>query len=711
MPKNKKEILEKARQAKKDKMKNKVNKSNGDLNDEYENTIKPLEKLSKKLFDDENKLFEIEDELSKIGNFQILPSKGRSKKQNYFRVLLYADKYSNHKSYSRNKINKVSEEVSKSLKSLKLKGKISMGVDFDGKFRNGEFTKIGRTPRFFEPNILSPTEEDEEVIKEYKNKNKFRGAVFFIHAENSKYKKGGKGYNNDCLFYCIRKAIPEFNPWKHPEDLKTFLQIGRNDMISIDLMEKIEKKIGKVGINVSGDFSYTSKLGLLKNIHLNLINNHYTINHKINSKSKFVSFEPRKILMIKKSDKIGYDGTNYIQMTDEYYSDLYSFKTPYIITTYQGIVKRDENKKILRDEEGKSIKYTLEEEYERYIKVADDLKLKSNGEIDIYKTGTILSTAERLLDETTKHLNPETILLDEAEQIQASTHGATIFYENYEGEAYKGDIKSMFPYIMSNQYTLIPFQRGIFKLMTTEEFNDCINKKIIPYGLYKVKIYKSNVYKIDRWFRFDIDNNYTSIDIKHALDLGLKMEILTIDEDDENLDWNVILYPRKTCLKSDEVFSNYINKLFPLKEQGVEGSKLLLSIMSGAIGEINKIKIKVYEDEEGEDVDFDEMGLIPIKITSNMDHSISTYTCVDKDKYYKSSFARYKPFLWSQARYMMTKLFYPKYNDVILKCYTDGIISSKPLEYSNGLGQLKYEGFCSSCKIINNANVEGKFQV
>ena len=79
----------------------------------------------------------------------------------------------------------------------------------------------------------------------------------------------------------------------------------------------------------------------------------------------------------------------------------------------------------------------------------------------------------------------------------------------------------MFPYILSSVYSLIPFQRGIFKKMTESEFKECLSKNIIPYGLYRVEIIKSNNYQIDRWFRFDDENYYTSIDIKHALELGL----------------------------------------------------------------------------------------------------------------------------------------------------------------------------------------------
>ena len=47
-------------------------------------------------------------------------------------------------------------------------------------------------------------------------------------------------------------------------------------------------------------------------------------------------------------------------------------------------------------------KISIQEEYKEYIKMADELNLKSNGQINLYKTGTILKTAQNLLDETTK---------------------------------------------------------------------------------------------------------------------------------------------------------------------------------------------------------------------------------------------------------------------------------------------------------------------
>ena len=176
-------------------------------------------------------------------------------------------------------------------------------------------------------------------------------------------------------------------------------------MVHIEHIEKLEKQIKTVGINVSGDFNYTSKLSLLTNIDLTLLNNHYQINHKINSKVSLISYDEKIILLVDKNhdndtwNRIGYDGEKTIEMTNEFYYDVKFFKTKYIMVQRQ------------------KFKVSIEKEYSEYIKIADDLKLKSNGEINLYKTGTFLKTALKILDSNTKHLSPELILFDEAEII------------------------------------------------------------------------------------------------------------------------------------------------------------------------------------------------------------------------------------------------------------------------------------------------------
>ena len=44
------------------------------------------------------------------------------------------------------------------------------------------------------------------------------------------------------------------------------------------------------------------------------------------------------------------------------------------------------------------------------------------------------------------------------------------------------------------------------------------------------------------------------------------------------------------------------------------------------------------------------------------------YNCVGKDAYFKSQFARFKPFLWAQARFMMSKIIKP-INNIVIKLF------------------------------------------
>jgi len=662
--------------------------------DEDLKQIERVENISKKLFGDIDTLSNFENDLNKIGDAIILPSRASSNGLNYFRIIFSSNKFSKYQNYSKDEVFKKGYMVSKSLKKLNLKGTITTALNFDGVVKSGQQTRIGKPINIYKPNVLSPTEGDEEIYERFNNINKFYSIVLFVHIENNKKKLGGAGFNNDCLWFCINKAIPDYNIWKEPQTLKHFLNIGRNDMISIDHIEKIEKALIKVGINISGDFNYTSQLGLLKNIHLTLIDNHYKINHKINKKVSYVCYEEKKILIIDKNynsnteEWIAFDGENEILMTTKLYHDIMTFRTEYIL------VQR------------RNFKISIQEEYREYIKIVDELKLKSNGQINLYKTGTILKAAQNLLDETTKHITPELILFDEASSLENATQGSTIFYDKYEGEGFKCDIKSMFPYIMKLNNTMIPVKRGIFKTITNDDLQEMKTKLNGNYafGIYKMEIFKSEDEKINRLFRFNETNEYTTIDLRNADYLGLKMNLLNDKK------WNFLSYPRSHCLTGKDVFSKYIDIVYKYKTENVSGAKFLLNIISGAIGEVNKKKIVIDEDAlDEEDVNFDEMNLTPIKITHSRDKRFTIYSCVDRDYYFKSQFARFKPFLWSQARFMMSKIINP-IKDIVVKCITDGIITTRKIDYFDEIGKLKYEGYCEKVLIKNNAKPLGEFK-
>jgi hypothetical protein len=102
-------------------------------------------------------------------------------------------------------------------------------------------------------------------IKDYDNINNFDNVIFWVTIDNQNAEFGGNSSLNDCFWFCINNGIPQYNPWKKPEDLKEFLGLRRRDLIGLKDIERIEKKIGKVGINVSGDCYYISKIAQTKN--------------------------------------------------------------------------------------------------------------------------------------------------------------------------------------------------------------------------------------------------------------------------------------------------------------------------------------------------------------------------------------------------------------------------------------------------------------
>jgi hypothetical protein len=162
-----------------------------------------------------------------------------------------------------------------------------------------------------------------------------------------------------------------------------------------------------------------------------------------------------------------------------------------------------------------------------------------------------------------------------------------------------------------------------------------------------------------------------------------------------------VLYPRSHCLTGFEVFNNFTEVLKPLKEQNVNGAKLLLNILSGCLGEKNLRKFVVDEDiDDNNYIDLDSLNLsfYDFSITQKMK---SVYKLIKKDNFYNSQFARFKPFMLAQARMIMLKIILPV-NHLVKKVYIDSIITTKPLEYNDGWGNLKFEYYSENIEIKNN---------
>ena len=340
---------------------------------------------------------------------------------------------------------------------------------------------------------------------------------------------------------------------------------------------------------------------------------------------------------------------------------------------------------------------TFEDEYTNINIIANDLKKYSYNKINLRKTGNYKNTALNLFNSFNKTIFTEHINQHEANIINNASCGAIIFYKPYSGPAYDFDIISMYPSILLSSL-LIPLQQGEFNIISNNEFQQ---KEYYAYGLYHCIIKKDNLKVINNLFRFNDKNWYTHIDIKRAKELKLTITII------ENNECNFIYYNSSKCIKACDLFKNYVDVLYKLKDKKIEGSKMILNMIWGVLCE--KKKTKHY-------IDINENFIIPdnneILHIKHCDNKITLHLS-HNDNIYKTNYARMCPFLLSQARYNISKIIEPYKNDVI-NCHTDGFtLTHHPKELKTGfnIGELKYNGYCENYYIKNCNNKNGKFSL
>jgi hypothetical protein len=400
------------------------------------------------------------------------------------------NKYTN-RYYSRDKIDKIGLEISKFLEAEGLSGKLSNALLFPFGWKSGLFTEIGEHP------ILADVQRYLEFYEEPKKYEKFQ---FYLVVKPKNV--GGNEKNNDCSYNCLHIYLYDRLPWKKPEELKKYLKLKRNDKISIDCIKKIEEKLKTYAINVRGDYIYSSTVSSNKIINLVLSDEHYTVDRDVdNCKCRDISYTQKIPILYDRKANECYDGVEKINIPKKSENPKYS---KYVL------INRD------------NYKISIEEEYVEYIKTADTLYKESKGVLDLRK-GNIKTTALNLFDKFTKFLlNPKRIAQDEAIWVSESNMGAIITAEKYEGSAYKYDVKSMYPSFLKSPLKF-PIERGEFKILSTEEFE---KMEFFQFGIYRVKIEKSEDIHTNKLFRFNKFCKYTHTTLEHAKLLKLKMTLI-----------------------------------------------------------------------------------------------------------------------------------------------------------------------------------------
>ena len=639
-----------------------LNKREGKINNSFEKNNydnKFLDKIEKHLKDNPPEHIEFYNKLKYRGNNVIGINFKKNKKVQY----------------SRKKIEEIANGLSDYLHEQGVSGIMSNSLRFPSGWRSGYFSEIGQEV------ILADMKKYMEFYEEPKEYKEFQ--LYLIL--KPKPEGGNDKFNNDCLYHCLHSYLYNRLPWKKPEELKKYLKLKRNDKIPVSCIPIIENKLKTYQINVRGDAIRSSTVKSNKVINLILSNQHYTMDRTVdNCKIKNISYTRKTILMVDRKTRESYDGVE---------KKIKTFSI------------NDKSKYLLVFRENDKI--PIEEEYNNYMEAAVLLYEESNGIIDLRKTGNIKDTSLNLFDRFTKFLlNPQKLEQDESLWISECNSGALMYAEKgYNGQAYKYDIKSMYPSLLSSSLKF-PIERGEFNLISSEYFNAM---EFFQLGIYRVKIEKSEDENINKLFRFNKYNKYTHTSLEHAKSLNLKMTLIQ----DETA--NFLSYSADKRIGCNEVFGEFVNFMFDLKEKEsklkerkkeVKKAKLILNILWGSLCEIDKSYLVYKNKILNIDDDCDIYSIKPNEKNENHLEIITT----KQSKFYKTGFARLSPFLISQSRYMMSKILYP-HRENVKWCHTDGFISDKLLDVKTGdkMGDLVFEGKCDNCTIHHINYVEGEF--
>jgi hypothetical protein len=549
-------------------------------------------------------------------------------------------------------------------------GQMCIATRSDAGWRNGLMRDFGE-----EPNMYDPDEYGETLQNNYQ-----KTCFYFVEKGNRPSKKGGASDDkkNNCLWEVINRYLNSKNPFKEPSDLKKYLKVHINAPIDIADMPKIEKALKTFKINVTGDHTYTSPITTLKSIDIKLLNGHYVMDKSKadeNCKYNKILFNnnAKRAIMHNKFTTMAYDGKIHYKMTnDEYYKRYEEYV----------IIQQDYNSKL-----------TLKEDYDIFVHDANMLIKETNGIINLYKTGDTNSTILNLFDRYTKHIpNADHIGQVEADWITQSSTGALTFGIPYVGPAYKYDFKSNYPSIMKSSQTF-PIKAGEFQLITDKEFRE--SDAYFKYGIFRCVVLRSGDYSIDKLFRFNNKNKYTHIDLNNAKLLGLDIQLI------EDGDVNFLHYSRDKLLSGNELFGEYVDLLFKLKQLKIPRAKIFLNNLWGLLSQTNEIKTRCNHKEGGVIQNMDMDGeLIGMKPYDDNETIIQT---VNKSKRYIRGFARIKPFILARGRALLAKTILP-FKDIVYRCMTDSFIcSEKPPNVitGTGLGDLVLEYQATKIQIKN----------
>lgn len=617
-------------------------------------------------------------------------------------------------------------------------GSYGVVLKYDDKYKTSGSQYLDTEPHLWS---YQDNYEDENNPNE---KNTFD--TFYIGFSFFGKKKGGKSENNNCLLYLIANFMKNKNCNFEYKKIKELLEIGEKDMIPLKKMNRLEDILNNtyklnIGLSIRGpseEFNYDTKYPNARHqLPIYLSNEHYRLNCKVafdrhktryneNGNSEFCIYEYHKNNKITYCIKIK-DETREKDGNKERYVELFT-----------ETLDKEEFEKLKEDKLNPKkylfIKYEYQKRYEsitKYFMYYDKFVSETNKFSDEYmkniekqkkdfivnqvvsklnmnRTGSIKDTTIRAFYQYNATLLNQTqpLTVQECKTISNSSIGGIMWCIDqntdktikYSGYSSHYDFKRYYMSKLLKPHFMVPFREGTYLTITEKEFLKKFELKQNYYGIYKCTIKTNDKYlKLNR-------TEYTHILIKYLMNLdkdfektGIYYKIKLIECDD-----NFLYYDASTLTSSLKLFHGVMDHFCYLEDK-FKDAKIFRNILWGALCEMIKKRVNVDVDE-------------PYTIFEN--YEITKYSFTPQNKidlrtqnkivsWYKTDFARFKPFLLSETSISMHEILLVL-GDEVLRVQTDGFITKNPIE--NKLTKIERfnDIFEPDCKKLNKLYLVNK---
>ena len=216
------------------------------------------------------------------------------------------------------------------------------------------------------------------------------------------------------------------------------------------------------------------------------------------------------------------------------------------------------------------------------------------------------------------YLLHDEIKLIESEWMSKTNNGG-LMYCNKKGvqDSYGYDFSSFYPTILASKLLVIPTKEG-------KEYNLTEMPIEFKTGFYRVLI-TSNCEHFKKLFAFSKHNIYSDVSLKFAMKCTNEKTISLIIDDKPN----AYLYDDECLTTGNEIFSNWFNKLYKIKEKYPKNKlvKHLLSSLWGHLSKSNRI-YKTHEAINEENISVSMTGV-------GKDYKIIEYHMNDNGDYFE----------------------------------------------------------------------------